>query len=190
MAFRTKLLFVGLVLMAGGCNGEAPKEPEIRPVRTVVLNRRPIEDDRSAVGKIKPRYESDLSFRISGKLISRAVDVGVPVSKGDVLARLGSTDSDNRLKSAESDIVASQAVLTEAQATEARLKQLLSSGTTTQANYDGALKNLRSAAAKLDAAQEAMNLARDQLSYSNLPADFDGVVTAVGADRGMAAQRT
>jgi multidrug efflux pump subunit AcrA (membrane-fusion protein) len=69
------------------------------------------------------------------------------VKKGDVLARLDAADNANRLKSAESDVVAAQAVVTDAQGSEGRLRQLLASGTTTQANYDAALKNLRSAEA-------------------------------------------
>jgi RND family efflux transporter MFP subunit len=185
MAHKHKLVSIAVVLAVGGCDAGVSKEPEIRPVRTVVVDPQPIEDDRSAVGEIKPRYESDLSFRIGGKLISRTVDIGVSVSKGDVLARLDSTDNGNRLRSAESDVVAAQAVLTDAQSTEGRLKQLLSSGTTTQANYDTALKNLRSAIAKLDAAQAALNLAKDQLNYSDLHADFDGIVTAAGAESGQ-----
>lgn len=185
MMSKHKLLLIGLALAVGGCDADIPQEPEIRPVRTVVVDPKPIEDDRSAVGEIKPRHESDIGFRITGKIISRSVDVGVSVKKGDVLARLDSTDNGNRLKSAQSDVVAAEAVLTDAKATEGRLRQLLASGTTTQANYDAALKNLRSGEAKLDAATAALNLARDQLSYSDLRADFDGIVTAVGAEAGQ-----
>jgi RND family efflux transporter MFP subunit len=76
-------------------------------------------------------------------------------------------------------------VLTEAQGAEGRLRQLLSSGVTTRANYDTALKNLRSAVAKLDSAKATRDLAKDQLSYAELAADFDGIITAVGAEAGQ-----
>jgi RND family efflux transporter MFP subunit len=185
MALKRTLLLMGLALALAGCKNETAKAPEIRPVRTVVVDPKPIEDDRSAVGEIRPRYESDLGFRIAGKLISRAVDVGVSVKKGDILARLDTADNTNRLRSAESDVTAAKAVLIDAQGAESRLRQLLASGTTTQANYDAALKNLRSAEAKLDAAEAALNLAKDQLGYADLHADFDGIVTAVGAEAGQ-----
>jgi RND family efflux transporter MFP subunit len=185
MASKRNLFLLGVVLAAAGCDSSTPNEIEIRPVRTVVVDPKPIEDDRSAVGEIRPRYESDLGFRIGGKLISRAVDIGVSVKKGDTLARLDLADNSNRLKSAESDVAAAKAVLADAQGAEGRLRQLLASGTTTQANYDAALKNLRSAEAKLDAADAALNLAKDQLSYSGLHADCDGIVTAVGAEAGQ-----
>ena len=57
---------------------------ETRPVRTVVVQARPVDDDRQAVGEVKPRYESDLSFRVAGKVLSRLVDVGATVKQGDI----------------------------------------------------------------------------------------------------------
>lgn len=183
--WRARMLLLGVVAALGACKDEQPPKTEVRPVRTLVVEPRPIDDDRRAVGEIKPRYESDLAFRVSGKVVSRTVDIGVMVRAGDVLARLDDQDNRNRLKSAEADITAAEAVLAEAQATEGRLRQLLSSGTTTRANYDVAVKNLRSGEAKLESAKAAMELARDQLTYTELKADFDGVVTAVGVEPGQ-----
>lgn len=177
------LLLLPLVLAA--CGQEAPKQVEVRPVRTVVVDPKSIDDDRQAIGEIKPRQESDLGFRVAGKLVSRAVDVGVSVKRGALLARIDDQDYVNKLRSAEADVTSAQAVLTEAQGAEGRLRQLLATGTTTRANYDAALKNLRSAEAKLESARAALALARDQVGYSELNADFDGIVTAVGAEPGQ-----
>jgi len=91
----------------------------------------------------------------------------------------------NKLKSAVADLAAAEAVLTEARGAEDRSRVLLASGTTTRANYDAALRNLRSAEAKLDSAKAALDLARDQLGYAELHAEFDGIVTAVGAEAGQ-----
>lgn len=151
----------------------------------MVVDPKPIDDDRQAVGEIKPRQESDLGFRVSGKMVSRAVDVGVSVKKGGLLARLDEQDFQNRLRSAEADVAAANAVLVEAQGAEGRLRQLLSTGVTTRSNYDAALKNLRSGEAKLESAKAALALAKDQLGYSELHAEFDGIVTAVGAEPGQ-----
>ena len=76
-----------LVAALAGCQ-PVSKPVEIRPVRTIVVDPRPVEDDRRAVGEVKPRYESDLSFRVTGKLVSRLVDVGATVKQGDTLATL------------------------------------------------------------------------------------------------------
>lgn len=162
-----------------------PARQEVRPVRTMVVVAKPIEDDRQAVGEIKPRQESDLGFRVSGKVVSRAVDVGVTVKAGDLLARLDEQDFQNKLRSAEAEVSTAEAVLVEAAATEDRQSQLLAKGVTTRANYDAAVKNKRSAEAQLESAKASLDLARDQLNYTELKADFDGVVTAVGAEPGQ-----
>jgi RND family efflux transporter MFP subunit len=177
-------VFAALVLLSA-CKEDAPKAVEIRPVRTEVIDPKPIDDDRQAVGEIKPRQESDIGFRVAGKVISRVVDIGVSVKKGDVLARLDDTEYQSRLRSADAEISSAEAILVEADAAEGRLRQLLSSGTTTRANYDVAVKNQRGAQAKLEAARASASLARDQLGYTELRADFDAIVTAVGAEPGQ-----
>jgi RND family efflux transporter MFP subunit len=179
------LLTLGLALLVVGCAEAAPKQPEVRPVRTLVVDPKPIDDDRRAVGEVRPRYESDLGFRVSGKVIARAVDVGAAVKRGDLLARLDDQDYRNKLISAEADAAAAEAALIESQNAEDRLRRLLAGGVTTKANYDVALKNLRSAEAKLDSARASVSLAKDQVAYSELHADFDGIVTATGAETGQ-----
>lgn len=166
-------------------DGAPPREPEIRPVRTTIVDPQPIGDDREAVGEIRPRYESDLGFRVSGKVVSRAVDVGVTVKSGDLLARLDEQDFENKLLSAQADVTSAEAVLTEAKANESRQSQLLAKGVTTRTNYDAALRNRRSSDAKLESAVAALALAKDQVKYAELRADFDGIVTAVGAEPGQ-----
>ena len=61
----------------------------------------------------------------------------------------------------------------------------MKNGWTPKANYDTALHNLRAAEAKLAAAKASLDLTRDQLNYTELKADFDGVITAVGAEAGQ-----
>jgi RND family efflux transporter MFP subunit len=178
-------LVLGVLLPLTACSDSNKQAAEVKSVRTITVDPKPLEDDRRAVGEVKPRYESELAFLVSGKVIQRMIDVGAAVRKGDVLARLDDTDYRNRLKQAEADHAAAEAVLVEAKAAEERQRKLLDSGITTRAVYDTALKNLRSAQAKLDQARSAENLAKDQLSYSELHAEFDGVVTAVGVEAGQ-----
>ncbi len=182
----TALALAGIGLALTACGETAqPPAAEIRPVRTVVVSPKPIDDDRQAVGEIRPRQESDIGFQVGGKIISRAVDAGASVKTGDLLARLDEQDFQNRLRSAKSDVVSAEAVLVEAQATEGRQMELVDKGVTTRANYDAAVKNRRSAEAQLESAKAALDLATDQLAYTELKADFDGIVTAVTAEPGQ-----
>jgi RND family efflux transporter MFP subunit len=179
------LTLVLLTSLAGCEEQKAPETSEVRPVRTVVVSPKRIEDTRQAIGEIRPRQESDLGFRVSGKLVSRAVDVGITVKESELLAKLEEQDYRNKVQSAEADVNAAQAVLIEAQGAEGRQRKLLISGVTTKANHETATKNLNSAEAKLESAKIAQAMANDQLSYTELRAEFDGIVTAVGAEPGQ-----
>ena len=179
------LIILAASLAAAGCRESPPPADEIRPVKTIVADPQPIRDDLRTVGEIRPRYESDIGFRVGGKVTLRAVDIGVPVKTGDLLARLDDQDYRSKLKSAEADVNAAQAVLADAQGIEGRQRQLLKDGWTTQASYDTAQRNLRASLAKLDSAKAARDLSKDQLVYTDLRADFDGVITATGAEAGQ-----
>jgi len=168
----------------GGCKAEKAA-PEVRSTRTVIVEPEHIDADRQAVGEVKPRYESDLSFRVPGKVLVRSVDVGAIVRQGDTLATLDTQDFQNRLRSVEADVASAEAELVETQGNEARKAKLLKDGFTPQATYDTVLRNLRSAEAKLTSAKANLNLTHDQLRYTALKADFDGVITAVGAEPGQ-----
>ncbi len=154
-------------------------------IAVVAALSKPVDDDRQAVGEVKPRYESELSFRVAGKVLARLVDVGATVKKGDTIARLDPQDYENRLRSAEAEVATAEATLVEAQATESRHSQLLKGGWTPRARYDAALRDLRSAEARLSSGKAHLELSRDQLRYTELKADFDGVITAVGAEAGQ-----
>jgi RND family efflux transporter MFP subunit len=105
--------------------------------------------------------------------------------EGDTLATLDTQDYQNRLRSAEADVSSAEATLVNAQGTEARQAKLLKDGWTPKATYDTALQNLQAAEARLKAAKANLDLTHDQLNYTTLKADFDGVITAVGAEAGQ-----
>ena len=181
-----------LVLLVGaGCGDSgAKKKTEIRPVRTVVVDPKPIDDDRQAVGEVRARYESDLGFRVSGKVVARLVDIGVSVKKGDVLARLDEQDYRNKLKSAEADIAAAEAVLDRsagrrgAPAPAARHPARPRAPTT--------IPRSRTCARPKPSSTPPRRRAIWPRTSSAMPscvADFDGIVTAVGAEAGPGRQR-
>jgi RND family efflux transporter MFP subunit len=181
-----RLSAISLALFVALCGCKAEKTAlDVRSTRTIIVDRRPIHDDRQAIGEVKPRYESDLSFRVAGKVLGRPVDVGATVKNGDTLATLDKQDFQNRLRSAEAEVASAEAVLVEARGNEARKAKLLKDGWTPQAVYDTALSNLRTAEGRLTSAKAQLDLSRDQLQYTELKADFDGVITAVGAEPGQ-----
>ena len=106
------------------------------------------------IGEVKPRYESDLSFRVAGKVLARLRRCrSVRSDKATRWRRSTRRTFSNRLRSAEADVSSAEAELVEARGTEARKAKLLKDGWTPQATYDTALRNLRSAEARLHVCQ-------------------------------------
>ena len=66
---------LAILVALGGCKTEKPPL-EARFTRAVMVDPQPVHDDRQVIGEVKPRYESDLSFRVAGKILARLVDIG------------------------------------------------------------------------------------------------------------------
>ena len=115
---------LALLVALAGCKAETVA-PDVRSARTVIVEPTRIDADRQVVGEVKPRYESDLSFRVAGKVLVRRVDVGASVRQGETLATLDTQDFQNRLRSAEADVASAEAEVVETQGNEARKAKLL-----------------------------------------------------------------
>lgn len=187
-------LLLSIALLASGCKDDNPAhdahpggaEPTgVRQVKAVIAHAELLPDDRTVIGDIRPAREMDLSFRVGSKLVERTVDVGSAFRKGDILARVDDEEYRHRLQSAKADLAAAEAVLVESAAAFDRQSKLFHDGYVTRANYDVAVKSVKSAEAKLDAAKAALALAQTQLAHTELRATFDGIVTAVGVEEGQ-----
>ena len=162
--------------------GKAP-EP-VRPVLSTVVE--PMRSSSTvAVGTVEPRFKTDLSFRLLGRLIARPVNVGDLVGQGDVIAAIDSTALEFAVRSAKAELAKSQAQLANTSATEERQRTLITTDTTTKATLDNAVQARAGAEASVARAQANLTKALEQLSYAQLKSDFAGVVTAVGADVGQ-----
>jgi RND family efflux transporter MFP subunit len=128
---------------------------------------------------------SPVGFEVDGRLVSRNVDVSAVVTKGEKLAQLDSVDYQNKVTAAEGELATAKAALTQATAQENRYRILLGEGWTTRAIYEEALKSLQTAQAQVSANEALLRIAQNQLSYTQLVAPEDGVVTGTGADPGQ-----
>ena len=182
---RSIFLLCSTAVLLAGCEPAQQPTPEIRAVRTMIADPKPIADDRRAIGEIRPRHESELGFLVSGKIVLRAVDAGALVKHGDLIARVEDADYRNKLKAAEADFAAADAAVVESRSAEERARTLLAQGSTTRVIFESAQKNLRSSEAKVESTKASLELAKDQLRYTELRAEFDGIVTAIGAEVGQ-----
>ncbi len=81
--------------------------------------------------------------------------------------------------------MSAEAVLEEAKSSAERQATLLAKGVTTRAHFNTARKTLLAAEAGVKSAKASYALAADQLAYTELKAEFDGIVTATGAETGQ-----
>lgn len=177
------LLPIALSACSGGEDSQ-PKPEIVRPVLSIVIKPQ-TADAAGFAGTVDSRYSADLSFRLLGRVTSRSVDAGDPVKKGEVIATLDQTALALSVQSAKADYASAQAQLVNASANDARLKKLLSGATIAKAQYEAAHEANLSAKANADRAKAALDKAQEQLSYTSLSSDFDGVVTSIGADVGQ-----
>ena len=99
---RLLLVFAGVMLVA--CSKEEPPPEPVRPVLSIKVQALDEENLGRFAGSIQARYESNIGFRVPGRIASRNVDVGAEVEKGALLATLDPTDQQNQLRSAEGDL--------------------------------------------------------------------------------------
>jgi len=182
------MVAAGFGLILGGCSEEKPAPPPPRLVRTIVVEEKPLVLSAEGAGTIQARYVNNIGFLVSGRVLTRNVDVGASVKKGDLLASLDPVDYNSRLTAAQSQVTSAQAALDQAAGEESRFKQLLANGFTPQARYDQALKDLQTAQAGVVGAKANLKLAQDQLGYTQLHAPTEGVVTQTGANVGQVVQ--
>jgi RND family efflux transporter MFP subunit len=184
-ALATVGALVLLSALAGCGKEEKAAAPNIRPVRTVTVEPREAGETVSLTGEIQPRYQADLGFRVDGKILERPVDVGTQVKTGDLLARLDPQQYRQDLEVAKAEVAKADAEVTRSQAQEYRQRELLKNGHTTQVAYDQAVKTFKTAQAQADAARAKQVQASENLGYTDLKADHDGVISAIGADPGQ-----
>jgi RND family efflux transporter MFP subunit len=142
----------------------------------------------SLTGNIQAETTVNLAFRIDGRMIERAVNVGDRVTAGQVVARLNRDNEESNLRAARAALVAAQARVVETRNNYNRQRQLLASGFATRVRYDEATQQLQSATSAADSAQAQLNIAENRLGYTDLIADTSGTVIARGAEPGEVVQ--
>lgn len=177
------LLMAGIALTA--CQDEQKEEATApRPVLSVVARAEPAMQV-SLPGTVAARIETEFGFRILGRVVARNVQTGDLVKKGDVLAAIDPLALELAVKSAQSDLANSEAQLANAITTEQRQKTLFERQSGAKAAYETAELERRTAEAAVAKSRANLDKANEQLGYSRLIAEFDGVVTSTSAEIGQ-----
>ncbi len=156
-----------------------------RPVLVTKAHYKSQVSERTFVGTIRPRIESDLGFRVAGKVAKRLVEVGTLVQAGQPLALLDEADLALQADQAAAELSAATGVVAQATAAETRAKELRQKGWSTDAQLDQAKAAADEARARLSRAERSVELTKNSLSYARLVADAPGVVTATLIEPGQ-----
>jgi RND family efflux transporter MFP subunit len=175
-----------IAIALAGCNEMVAEKAEpTRPVLVATVHYEAESPERSFVGTIKPRIETDMGFRVPGKVAKRLVEVGQTVDVGEPLATLDEVDLKLQAEQADAEFHAATGVLAQAAAAETRAKDLRLKGWTTDAQLDQAKAAADEARARLNRAERSVDLTKNSLSYATLLADSRGVVTATLIEPGQ-----
>ena len=175
-----------LLLVLAGCEAQTAPAPKAeRPVQVEAVRFDNDTMSRDFVGVVRARYESDLSFRVAGKMVARKVNVGDHIRAGDVIAELDPQDLQLEAQSAEAEFTAARSNLDQAAADLQRYAKLKERGFASNADYDRKKAANDEAEGRMERARRFLDLARNQLAYAELKADADGVITSTLAEPGQ-----
>ena len=172
------------VLMSGCSKQAAAPEPE-RAVRTQLVSTGNASASHEYAAEVKPRVESRLSFRVSGKLLSRSVNLGDTVKAGQVLARIDAQDLKLAEAAAAAGVAAARTNRDQMGADYKRFVDLQRQGFISTAELERRDSAFKAAQAQLDQAKAQADVQGNQAGYAQLVADGAGVVTGVEAEPGQ-----
>ncbi|MCK9489869.1 MAG: efflux RND transporter periplasmic adaptor subunit [Xanthomonadales bacterium] len=172
-------------LILAACSGTDPAPAPPRPA--VVGQAQPAAASADIVysGEIRARHESQLAFRVGGKIERRLLDVGARTLPGDVLAVLDGTDLELQLAAARAAVASARADADLARAEFERADALLARNLVSRSQHEAGQTAQAAAQARLAQAQAQLRAAGNQVDYTQLRADRAGVLSHIQAETGQ-----
>lgn len=180
--FAVRIIALLSLVALANCSDKQAEVEKPRPVRTLTVKSGDTSRTISQTGEVRPHVETDLGFRIDGRLLTRSVDIGSIIKNGDTLAVLDDRDVENSLSTAKAELTSAVTAAELAKINLDRQVSLFEKRVGAQARVDEAESNWRAAAARRDSASLAVEVAERKVGYTRLTADSSGIVTAVGAN--------
>ncbi|HHY91509.1 MAG TPA: efflux RND transporter periplasmic adaptor subunit [Clostridiales bacterium] len=194
---KQALIFVLIFLVSitlGGCKKD--KTPptvaeQAVTVETTEAKRQDVELNTILSGKLEPIEETEVSSKLSGKVIKVHVKVGDSVQAGDVLFELDSQDLQNAVKQAEAayrvaeaNLKMTQENIENAKVNLERMRALYEEGAVSkqqleQYELQASETKLEAVRAQVEQARVAISVAESQLRDVVVTAPISGVVTSV-----------
>lgn len=178
-------LLLPLTISVGCSDQHGQTQAVSRPVKVFRIGEPTINSVRNFAGEVRARVETPLSFRVAGKLLERKVDVGDRVRKGQPLAMLDSNDYRLAVQSLKAQLASAQADSNFLRNDLARYRELLTQQVISPPEFERHETAYTTARERTAALEAQLGQALNQLTYTELHADRDGVVTALDAEAGQ-----
>lgn len=174
------------IIMAVSCNHQDRQSRQlIRPVQVFRVDGNSVGKATPYAGEVRARLETTLAFRVAGKITDRPVEVGDYVRKGRLLAKLDAEDFQLAIKALKAQLKSAQAERDFAKDDLTRYRELLNQHVISPPEFDRHETAYTAAQEQVSSLAAQLGQAVNQLNYTDLTADRDGVVTALTAEAGQ-----
>ncbi|MEY5029206.1 MAG: Multidrug resistance protein MdtA precursor [Pseudomonadota bacterium] len=177
--------FLCVALVLTGCSRQDKAPEPVRSVKLVSVGASTAGSGQEYAGEVRAQVESRLGFQVAGKLLSRKVQLGKRVRKGQVLAEVDPQDYLLAAGAAQAQLRSAQAQLDVSKADFDRFESLFRQGFISQAELERRRAALTAAQSQWEQARSQAQVQGHQAGYARLLASHDGVVTAVEAEEGQ-----
>ncbi len=166
-----KLAALAAALLPLAATAAGPLKARIETVQP-----QPIAIYATFPGTVVPSEYVQVASRMSGYVTKLKVDVGQSVHKGDVLLTVNPAEVSAGIRQARSQVEKARAALATAEANYNRFKSLYEQDAIPKQRFQQVELGYQAAKSDLSAAQAGLSKAREQMSYSDVRAPFDGVI--------------
>lgn len=179
------LIIMILSLSFAGCSKSETVQEEVPLVRSQTIKMDAIGQTASYSGEVRGRYETQLAFQVSGKIIRRNIELGSVVNSGDVLMEIDAKDVQQTVNISSAQVASAQSQLDLARSNLERYRKLYEQNAISRAQLDQYENTYEVALAAVNQSTAQYAQGANQLGYTSLVADSDGVISSVNAEAGQ-----
>ncbi len=180
------IAFLSIIsILVAGCSKAATTTEDIPLVRTETVKINSYGQSANYSGEVRGRYETQLAFQVSGKVIKRNVDLGSKVSPGDALMEIDAKDIQQNVNISSAQVSSAQSQMQLAATNLERYRTLFEQGAISRAQLDQYQNNYEVAQSAVRQSAAQYTQGSNQLGYSTLVADSSGVVSSIGVEAGQ-----
>ncbi|MDZ7871098.1 MAG: efflux RND transporter periplasmic adaptor subunit [Rheinheimera sp.] len=180
------LAVMSLPLWLTACSDPAANNTAPAPRAVLTATIQPVNQSAlTLTGVVRARNEVPVAFQVSGRIAQRLVEAGQAVKQGQLLYRLDPKDLAESVRVAKAAQTAARASLQTVQAEKHRTEQLIKQRFVSEQAKEQVELRFNEAKANLDRANAQLQQAEHGLTYADLTAGSDGVITDVTAEPGQ-----